>query len=102
MLHRAVVVSLFSRRGCCGVVRRLRLDGRLVALSLATSSLLLRRVCRVVFCACGVGGSPPEVLVFWRVVGGWRLRRSPFPWAFWGSCSLGMGEALFLCLWVCF
>ena len=24
-----------------------------------------------------------------------------FPWAFWGSCSLGIGEALFLCLWVC-
>ncbi len=33
----------------------------------ALSSLLLRRVCRVVFCACGV--PPPEALALWRVVG---------------------------------
>jgi len=65
----------------------------------ALSSLILRRVCRVVFCACGV--PLPEAL--WRVVGvGVCVEdQHPFPWAFWGACSLGIGEALFLCLWVC-
>ena len=64
------------------------------------SWLLLRRVCRVVFCACGV---PPPDLALWRVVGfGVCVEdQHPFPWAFWGACSLGIGEALFLCLWVC-
>jgi hypothetical protein len=64
---------------------------------LALSSLLLRRVCRVVFCACGV--PPPEALALWRVVEGWRLRRRSTPFlCFLGACSLGIGEALFLCL----
>jgi len=49
----------------------------------ALSSLLLRRVCRVVFCACGV--PPPEALALWRVVGGWRLRRRSTPFL----CFLG-------------
>jgi hypothetical protein len=47
----------------------------------ALSLLLLCRVCRVVFCACGV--PPPEAL--WRVVGGWRLRRRSTPFL----CFLG-------------
>jgi len=66
----------------------------------ALSSLLLRRVCRVVFCACGV--PPPEALALWRVVGGWRLRRRSTPFlCFLGYLLLRIGEALFLCLWVC-
>jgi hypothetical protein len=79
------------------VVRRPGLDERLMALSLATG-LLLCRVCCVVFCACGV--PPPEAL--WRVVGvGVCVEdRRPF-WAFQDTRSLGIGEALFLRLWVC-
>ena len=54
----------------------------------ALSSLLLRRVCRVVFRACGE--PPPEALALGRVVGGWRLRRrsTPFSLGFLGRLLL--------------
>ncbi len=90
-------VSCYASSGCGGLPFFLGtvvavLSGALVSMSAswrsprALSSLLLRRVCRVVFCACGV--PPPEAL--WRVVGGWRLRRrsTPFSLGFLGRLLL--------------
>ena len=86
MLHRAVVVSPFLLGTvvavCSGARVSISASWRLVS-PRALSSLLLRRVCRVVFCACGV--PPPEALALWRVVGGWRLRRRSTPFL----CFLG-------------
>ncbi len=104
MLHRAVVVSPFFLGTVVAVWSGARVSmsasWRLVS-PRALSSLLPRRVCRVVFCAYGV--PPPETLALWRVVGVSVCveDQHPFPWAFWGACSLGTEEALFLCLWVC-
>jgi len=92
------------------VVRRLGLDERLVALSLATDLVFappsprwrcLLRCFLCLRCWCTSTGGLGSL----ACCGGWRLRRSSTPFspfcAFWGTCSLGIGEALFLCLWVC-
>jgi len=95
MLHRAVVVSLFFLGTVVAVWPGARVSmsaSRRLVSPRALSSLLLRRVCRVVFCVCGV--PPPEAL--WRVVGGWRLRRSstPFSLGFLGRLLLRDGRSV--------
>ena len=92
---------LFSRHGCCGLVRRPGLDGRLVAL--ATGLVFAPpspRLSRCFVLAVNLHRRPWLSGVLWGV-GVCVEDQHPFPWAFWGACSLGIGEALFLCLWVC-
>ena len=70
MLHRVVVVSPFFLGTVVAVWSGARVltgaSWRLVS-PRALSSLILRRVCRIVFRAYGV--PPPEALALWRVVG---------------------------------
>jgi hypothetical protein len=103
MLHRAVVVSPFSRHGCCGVVRRPGLDERLVALSLATGLVLVPPSPRLLRCFLCLRCTSTGGLGSLACCGGlaFASKINTLFCAFWGSCSLGIGEALFLCLWVC-
>jgi len=104
MLHRVVVVSLFfsalllrcglapgSRRAPRGAwSRRGPCLGSSFAAFVALFSVL----------AVYLHRRPWLSGVLWGV-GVCVEDQHPFPWAFWGACSLGIGEALFLCLWVC-
>ncbi len=94
-------LPLFSRHGCCGVVRRPGLDERLVALAtglvFAPPSPRLSR-CFLCLRCTSTGGLGSLAccggLVFASKINTLFL-------GLWGACSLGIGEALFLCLWVC-